>query len=292
MNDNLLKAKETDLCNFLIDNYPDKYTIQTATTVRGIEHSSMVVFSNTNRYFRFSTYEGGDGIDLLCRYHGCTYEEAVNQLLSYQSQHRAKKPLPKNVVPAKNGYRTKRNPAGADEMIQWVMQERNVDITEFVREGLAFANIENEAVFCNGDKYWIVASKNAKAKTKKLEVCFKGESCLPWVFKRGNSGRVFVCEGCFDAISLYALRKQKGDGDGLYIAMGGLKESAFEIALNEYCSDTDRASIFIATDWDTAGENFAQRICEKYGTRIYRPKNIIGKDWSDILQSKKRGDRK
>jgi len=265
----LKKAKQCDLYNFLLSHHPDLVKRE-GHSLRMLENNSLSIKEGWCGYHDFSTGENGNTVDFLTKHLGYGFVDAVLTLSNEESvAEYERKEQREFVIPAKT--------EGAFGYVFSYLKRRGISHDTLImlcHKGLLYQEAEtNNAIFLNRERSFY----ESRGTCGRYHKVIRKNPADFWYFSIGNeASKIYVCESCIDAISLYELLK---DNNAFYVGIGGIT--------NQRCIDRIGGLGFetiIAVDNDGAGE-----LCRK---RNEGYKSIIPvlKDWNEDLLNKTKGE--
>lgn len=226
-------------------------------------------------YFDNGAGRPGDGIDLLQRYFGCTFQDAVRALNDFSGVTIQEDTRP--VVGKPKGIDLPAPSTGRYNRLYAYLMSRGIPanaITYLVKQGLLYQEGErNNAVFVSHDRQYAEIRGTYTFGEKAFHQSQKAQSNLFWCFPSLEASEtVFVCEAAIDAISLAILRKKAGLPRAVYASIGGVANNG---SIENLCSTGK--TIILAVDNDEAGQECRSRFP---GLKYTIP---VNKDWNDDL---------
>ena len=292
------EANQIDLIEFLETECPDMVKYKNGNLVNA-DHDSLVIFSDG--YFRFSNGEAGSAVYYLHKYMDYSVSEAVKVLKAFKSSVERTRTLVERPESFNHTFYRPISNALANEAVKAYLTEERALSKNIINKLFDEGNIYSASVRGQGKQYacfsnckidFYILQNTEPNGTQKLIVSdcphgfwfFTSESrntChdIFDYYKKQNENYgyklpLFVCESSIDAISLYGLTEERG----IYVAMGGLKNGAFENIIKSFPNATE---IVLAVDNDPAGDKF----CKYKNYKRIKPE---AKDWNEDLQNKKR----
>lgn len=284
------KARHTNLYEYLRNKHFDEFTLE-GGSLRLKKNHSISIAPNYVGFYDFGTRESGDAIKFLMDYLGYTFQEAVKNLLAFDSV----------VVTFPENQARKREPDIAKEII---LPKKNIDsqsrviayllgrgicidiILKLIKQGLLYQSADtNNCVFVNYEKDYLeqrgtITKEYLKAGTEpfrqvkhtlKSNFWYMTQEEIPF----SEVEKILVCEAAIDAISLYQiLNKEMHTKEKLaYVSIGGVANQE----TIERLVATGKL-VVLAVDNDKAGED-----CRKRNRKL--PYLLpTYKDWNEELK--------
>lgn len=276
-------AKSVDLQRFLQDNFPDtiKYDYKTKS-FRNTKHDSLVI--NKHAWYQFSACRGGDTIEYLIQMLDMSFIDAVILLSAYGCDCQDATDTTSDVSDETIPFKLPQKASKINSLFRYMInrQIHSDTVQKLIDDNLIYEDTHANIVFtrntCN-KRMCIIKGTDPKHPFNKVITEVPHNY---WSFHVGeNPTKIYVCESPIDAISLY---EYLGHTDGIYTAMAGLKYMTLKRILNDFNKDNDK-EVYIAVDWDKAGQAF----CKKYSLdkefNILLPENNFEKtkDWNEVL---------
>ncbi len=292
-------ARKVDLFGFLLKNYPDAVKVE-QNSLRLKANRSITIKRGYCGYTDWATSETGNSIDMLMRYFGYSFVDAVAALcefagrFSYPQSRLHSLPQPDRTkaveasAPKDDTFvLPKRDPGRYSRLFAYLNKTRKLPqqiIGRLVDEGLLYQEEQTgNAVFINADQsFFEIRGTNSQVKFHKTGHRADRESDY-WSFNAKGPGTIptvaYICEGAIDAISLYLLRQSSApeSENGMYCSLCGV---ANQKRIERIKSDMSAigAETVIAVDSDMAGKR----------CRISNPDCQalipVGKDWNEDLK--------
>lgn len=279
------EARNANIYGYLVKFHEDDIIGAGAGRIRLKDYHSLVVTRGIPIYYRNSTGETGNPIELLMDYLGYSFVDAVIALsqfgddddYDYDFYHELKIPEHADIY---------------DRAAKYLTETRGIDsklVSKLMNEDLIYQEKGHNNICFEYDNYIeIHGSLSCKS--------FKGTSAGSksdgyWAFgftnKPKDRSTCYVCESAIDAMSLFCIMDEaaKRDGDmtpqSYYASMGGLKQGTLNRIRKEF------KHVILAVDNDTArydtdkdaGGNFCNKLQNSLLLRIIPTK----KDWNDDL---------
>ena len=272
------KARRANLFDFLRTFHAGKIELDRhGKTLRLAVNHSISVKDGYSGYLDFATNEHGNGIDLLCRHFGYTFQAAVLALcdVSDFSFSSPSKPLTTRkqeiqLPPVASDYR---------RMMAYLTQSRHLPaplVQMLIDKRLLYqAANTNNAVFVSLKRDF--AELRGTLTAKPYHGIAKGSRHDgAWAFRLGTDAELaYICESAIDAISLAAIL----GASAYYVSIAGAAKQAAIDRIKK-----SRLTVVIATDNDQAGDECRRRNSD---CDTLRPES---KDWNEDLRKwKNRG---
>ena len=258
------------------------------------EHDSLHIKDNgpgeRGQWFRFSENKGGDNIGLLREYMDMSFIDAVEALTG---EHIDRTYTPSHTYEPKPVQQTARELSLAEadncrRVFAYLCKTRGLDyemLSALVKKGVISKEEKTGNVLF---KYFDTDGKviGAEKVGTSTEHKFKGIATGSvgghgFEVVRGTGEKAFFFESAIDMLSYLQMHSKELDNCRL-VSMMGVKPS---IVLDTMLRHNIAAeNVFLCSDNDTAGNEFAQRLQEQYPDmkRIITPDTY--KDWNDMLR--------
>ena len=258
------------------------------------EHDSLHIKDNgpgeRGQWFRFSENKGGDNIGLLREYMDMSFIDAVEALTG---EHIDRTYTPSHTYEPKPVQQTARELSLAEadncrRVFAYLCKTRGLDydmLSALVKKGIISQEEKTGNVLF---KYFDTDGKviGAEKVGTSTEHKFKGIATGSvgghgFEVVRGTGEKAFFFESAIDMLSYLQMHSKELDNCRL-VSMMGVKPS---IVLDTMLRHNIAAeNVFLCSDNDTAGNEFAQRLQEQYPDmkRIITPDTY--KDWNDMLR--------
>ncbi len=265
-------ARVANLYSFLAQYHASDIIIEYGS-IRLISNHSISIKKGYCGYCDFATGETGNSVDLLVRYLGYSFPDAVLALCENNS--------PACSTPAScSGYITGRDIElpkpfnGQYRQLYAYLMSRGIDskiIDDLVQKKLLYqSDYMNNAVFLNTEKDWAELRGMTAKPFHRIATASRSDGfwCL---HSENGSDTAYVCESAIDAISLYQIHIGKKIDTGNYISIGGVSKQS---AINRIKRDF---TAILAVDNDNAGQ-----ICRDKNPELdfILP---VHKDWNEDL---------
>ena len=286
--ESIYHARNVDLYTFLTRYHSSEIDHEGKKYIRLKEHHSIVIEQGHSHYVRYSEKdETGNPIDLLVRYLGYGFEEAVialNTSLTEAPPRMVMASVPscdrkidcEDLIFPPIGEQPFRRVYSYLTLTRMIAPEA---VNWLIRAGLLYQDKQyGNAVFINRERSY--AEIRGTLSNVRYHRCIRSAGDVSyWYFKAGgrNSSVAFICEGAIDAISLYELqrRRWKMDVPAIYCSMGGVGNQRVIEAIEH----VGFSKVILAVDNDSAGEKC--RLMNRHlGCMIPE-----GKDWNETLKS-------
>lgn len=259
------------------------------------EHDSLHIKDNDSgergQWFRFSENKGGDNIGFLREYMGLSFVEAVEALIgehidrSYTASSRTYQPKPVQQTARELSLAEADN---ARRVFAYLCKTRGLDydmVSALVRSGVIAQEEKTGNVLF---KYYDEQGKviGAEKVGTSTEHKFKGIATGSagghgFEVVRGSGENAFFFESAIDMLSYLQIHDKELDNCRL-ISMMGVKPNIVFDTMQRH--NIPPENVFLCSDNDTAGNEFADRLREEYPDmkRIITPDTY--KDWNDMLR--------
>lgn len=269
----ILAAKNGRLFEFLMCCHPSSFKRE-GNSLRLQSNRSISVKRGYYGYLDFSTGETGDGIDLLVRHLGYTFQDAVTALSGFVTG------TSKPGSVGKSGQQTLQLPECSPHTsaVEQYLCRRGIPqgvIRNLLERKLLYQDAEHSnAVFLSRRKDF--AEIRGTIQGKVYHSVRKKSSDLFWGYHPDPETRctkAFVCEGAIDALSLYVLHilNQQADPGYVYCSIAGVANQKTIDRIASYLP------IVLAVDNDEAGQKCRER---NPGVEAVIPSK---KDWNEDL---------
>lgn len=258
------------------------------------EHDSLHIKDNApgerGVWHRFSTGEGGDNIGFLREYMGMSFVDAVKALTG---EHIDRIYTPSRTYEPKPVQQAARELSLAEadnarRVFAYLCKTRGLDydlIASLVRQGVIAQEEKTGNVlfkYYDTDGKVIGAEKVGTSTEQKFKGIATGSAAgHGFEVVRGSGENAFFFESAIDMLS-YMQMHDKELTDCRLVSMMGVKPNiVFDTMLRHNISPEN---VFLCSDHDTAGNEFAQRLQEQYPDmkRVVTPDTY--KDWNDMLR--------
>ena len=272
-------ARKANLFEFLRTHHADAIELDKhGKTLRLTTNHSISIKDDYSGYLDFATNEHGNGIDLLTRYFGYNFQEAVLALCGTPEAFSFSSPLKKTTEMKEKKVSEKifqLPPAASDyrRMMAYLTKSRQLPaslVQSLIDKRLLYqAAKTNNAVFVSAKRDFAELRGTLTVKPfHGIVANSRPDGC--WCFSTGaDASIVYICESAIDAMSLAVFRDYES---AYYVSIGGAGKQA--------AIDRIKGSglqVVIATDNDEAGDACRDNNAE---CKTIRPQN---KDWNDDL---------
>ena len=262
------------------------------------EHDSMRIFLNTNSYYRYSTEQGGTGIDFLVNECHLDYKAAVNLLadkMGIQSEEHkisSKKTVEQKPQEKSAAFALPKK-AENNKRVYAYLASRGLSgdlIHDFIKKGLLYESAEKHNCVFVGRNEKGIPEIGMQRGTYSFGNAFKGDVAgsnykYAVIYSAAEKPtKVYVFEAPIDMMSYIALYGT--ESTAAYLAMGSTTKRE---SLKHYISrHPEITEICVRLDNDEAGLKAAHKIKDEFhdlSVSIGIPKH--GKDWNEQLMVKK-----
>jgi len=259
--DEIRSARKADIYGFLLSHHHSEVQ-KVGQYLQLRRHDSLFVKKGFPGFFRFSTEESGNPIDLLVDYFGYSFTDAVRALngstapsgeyVSYAPTDLPVKVVA-NALPACGQPPYKRAYA-------YLTITRGISgdtINALISRGLIYQDVRGNVVFINRLQNYCEI-RGSCSHVKYHQILKIDDSSPFWSFTVGKgTPTFFICESSIDAISLYELQKQQASlrPGSVFCSIGGAGKQRTISRLEEQ----KPGSLVLAVDNDTAGEECRRR---------------------------------
>ena len=268
------RVKEIDIIGYLEAYHPTLILYKNYEHINP-SHDSLKFYKN--RYYQFSKGEGGDLVDYLHDFGDMSKSEIRAELESTDYGCGIVR------IPTKKEAKTLKVPKRCDANLpvaKRYLEEREIDVAlieDFINEGLLYADVFKNCVFCNEGKIYISRATSQDAAVPKATSVSAENNYFLYNYGGEFAGRIYAFESVIDLMSFLDYKQEPG----YYVAMAGLKDGVLEKVEKELNPNKDK-EIVLCVDWDAAGEEFAGK--HKQYKRYTRPEGYeLCKDWNEFL---------
>lgn len=258
------------------------------------DHDSLHIKDNSSgergAWFRFSEDKGGDNIGFLREYMDMSFVDAVEALTG---EHIDRNYTPSRTYEQKPKIVTARELSLAEadnarRVFAYLCKTRGLDydlVASLVRQGVIAQEEKTGNVlfkYCDDQGKVIGAEKVGTSTDHKFKGIATGSAAgHGFEVVRGTGEKAFFFESAIDMLS-YLQMHNKELTDCRLVSMMGVKPNiVLDTMLRHNISPEN---VFLCSDNDTAGNDFAQRLQEQYPDmkRVITPDTY--KDWNDMLR--------
>ena len=258
------------------------------------DHDSLHIKDNgpgeRGAWFRFSEDKGGDNIGFLREYMGMSFVDAVEALTG---EHIDRTYTPSRSYEPKPVQQTARELSLAEadnarRVFAYLCKTRGLDydlVASLVRQGVIAQEEKTGNVlfkYYDTDGKVIGAEKVGTSTDHKFKGIATGSAAgHGFEVVRGTGEKAFFFESAIDMLS-YLQMHDKGLDNCRLVSMMGVKPNIVLDTMLRNNISPDQ--VFLCSDNDTAGNEFAQRLQEQYPDmkRVITPNTY--KDWNDMLR--------
>lgn len=253
------------------------------------EHDSVNIKDNApgekGQWYRFSTGQGGDNIGFIQEFMGLSFKEAVEALNGEHYERSFAPPYPEKQQSAREIYLSEN--ADCKRVFAYLCKSRGLDyemIADLVRNGKISQEQKTGNVlfkYFDTDGKIIGAEKVGTSTDHKFKGIAQGSySSHGFEIVCGTGENAYFFESAIDLLSY--LQMNKNLDNCRLISMMGVKPNIVIDTMNR--QNIAPENIYICSDNDTAGNDFASKLQQKYPEikRISTPENF--KDWNDMLR--------
>ena len=258
------------------------------------DHDSLHIKDNgpgeRGAWFRFSEDKGGDNIGFLREYMGMSFVDAVEALTG---EHIDRTYTPSRTYEQKPKAVTARELSLAEadnarRVFAYLCKTRGLDydlVASLVRQGVIAQEEKTGNVlfkYYDTDGKVIGAEKVGTSTDHKFKGIATGSaSGHGFEVVRGSGEKAFFFESAIDMLSYLQMHDKELENCRLVSMMGVKPNIVLDTMLRHNISPDN---VFLCSDNDTAGNEFAQRLQEQYPDmkRIVTPDTY--KDWNDMLR--------
>lgn len=229
------------------------------------EHDSLIMYPNTNSYYRFSTGKGGSNIDLYMELTGSDYTESVKALKNlngieptaptFEIQQKPKKEFepPK---PTENKY---------SRMFAYLSKTRCIDnmvINDLTKRKLMYQDERGNVIFsCLDNKQNMVGGIIRGTGTTPFKGQVPSSNIENGFFVNNEAKTLYVTEAPIDTLSIMTFKKAEKNKvkDYSYLALGGNNPEALTNTLK---NNPNINKVVLCLDNDKAGQLIKQRLVQ------------------------------
>ena len=266
------------------------------------EHDSLMIYPETNSFYRFSTGIGGSVIDFVMHFGGLTKQEAIKTLKEKYSGRQfeytpTKQTINSNPSKPKKEFTLPQKFSGKfTRAFAYLVKTRCIDsavVQKCIKDGLLYEDNKHNVVFVGKDKDGNTeyATRHTTLTGSDFKRDVAGSRQDIGFFINNNTDRLYVCEAPIDALSIMSLMKQQGKPitNASYLATCGTgKDAALFTRLND---NPQVKEVILANDNDVAGQQANKKILDKLQTdyphihtAVLKPKHE--KDINDCLRKR------
>ncbi len=273
------RARKADLYRYLVVNHP--YSIGFEGNYLYLkEYDSLYVKKGASCFFRFSSQEAENSIDLLVNYLGYSFPDAVSALCEVPTSSAKSEDCIPRVSLVHSPVFPERGSFPFKKVFAYLTRSRRLSpevVNKLICKGLIYQDINGNAVFINHSQtYCEIRGTYSDIKYHRSLRLQGGVPYWSVGVGKGNICKAYICEGCIDAISLYELHSsiRAIKEPTIYCSIGGVsKQKAIDCI-----AGLKGASVILAVDNDPAGEKCRQ---STPSLAYILPQ---GKDWNDDLR--------
>ena len=258
------------------------------------EHDSLHIKDNgpgeRGQWFRFSENKGGDNIGLLREYMDMSFIDAVEALTG---EHIDRTYTPSNTYESKPVQQTARELSLAEadncrRVFAYLCKTRGLDydmLSALIKKGVISQEEKTGNVlfkYFDTDGKVIGAEKVGTSTEHKFKGIATGSAGgHGFEVVRGTGEKAFFFESAIDMLSYLQMHSNELDNCRLVSMMGVKPSIVLDTMLRHNIAPEN---VYLCSDNDTAGNEFAQRLQEQYPDmkRIITPDTY--KDWNDMLR--------
>ena len=280
------EARNANIYGYLINFHEDEIISAGTGRVRLKDYNSLVITQGIPFFYRNSTGERGNPIELLTDYMGYTFVDAVISLSQFEDN---------DYYELNHKFTIPEHADIYDRAAKYLIKTRGIDsklVSKLMKEGLIYQEKDhNNICFKYGNYIELHGSLSYKS--------FKGtaagsESNGYWAFGFTDSPKkesiCYVCESAIDSMSLFCIMNETAKRNGemepqcYFASMGGLKQGTLDRIRKEFkhvILAVDNDSVRVDTSED-AGKTF----CNKDQNCMLLRKIPLRKDWNEDLLAK------
>ncbi|QIK56344.1 DUF1738 domain-containing protein [Erysipelothrix sp. HDW6A] len=269
------------------------------------EHDSLVIYTDKNDFFRYSTQTGGDIINFVMHFKDLEFKEALNDIQGFYHKYQPSvqetktfnKQKDENIIasielpePAKDNK----------QVINYLSKTRCLPaglVQDFIDEGYLYQDSHDNCVFVGKfEDMNVNAVRRAAKKSSNFKADVEGSYKQGGFYYGNDSKTLIVTEGVIDAMSLMAIRSDYKSFDYLSVNGVGNTHNALKFQMDKREGKDKYERIIFALDNDDAGQDATLRAI-KFMNNEYPGIDVEytypeSKDWNAELihQTKKHDD--
>lgn len=254
------------------------------------EHDSLHIKNNeageVGKWFRFSENKGGSNIQFVQEFMGLDFISAV-ELLSNEKAIPFHSHSISKAEPPKNREITLHESTDLSRTMHYLHNVRGLSTTSLEKltaEGrLSQEEKTGNAVFKIFDENGLLIGAEKVGTSNVRFKSFDKGAADGYGFEivSGKPANTYFFESAIDAISFADLHSEQSDYR--LVSMAGVKPSVVTETMKRYAISPE--NIYLCTDNDKAGNEFAEKLITQYPT-MKRVTPNGAKDWNDILQGR------
>lgn len=263
-----------------------------------MEHDSLMIYTDKNDFYRFSTAKGGTIIDFIMHMEDVDFNTAVNKARDYYYQYEpgAQEYTPRQSIKS-NNLKNMELPEPAEDnkkVISYLTKTRGLPVgivNDFINKGLLYQDKLDNCVFVGKlEDTALFATRRAAKKSSFFRADVASSIGEVGIFYKNGGNNLILTEGIIDAMSLMTLKANDKNYD--YLSVNGVGKAKqvlnFHMVKRPEAENYDR--VIIAFDNDTAGEeatnDLIEFINEKYpDLDVFHAYPPNAKDWNDELMN-------
>lgn len=268
----------------------NEYTMQ--------EHDSMRIYDNrsgeTGKWYRFSQNRGGTNIDFVREFMGKSFADAVDLLNGEYTISHTQNAERRSAVPTAE-ERTEQDEIHIEEnadkkrAIAYLSQTRGLEyslVTYLIKSGQLTqeAKTGNAVFLIKDENCKTVGAEKVGTSTEKRYKGIEAGSDSRYGFEvvRGNGKNAMFFESAIDMLSFLQLYGE-GLSDFRLVSMAGVKPDTVEATIKR--NGISPENVYLCSDNDKAGNEFADKLIEKYPQMRRITAQNEFKDWNDQLRN-------
>lgn len=269
------------------------------------EHDSLVIYTDKNDFFRYSTQAGGDIINFVMHFKDLDFKEALKDIQDFYHKYQPTVQETKSLSVKKNediivSVELPEPAKDNKKVLNYLTQSRCLPaglIQDFIDEGYLYQDSHDNCVFVG--KYEdmnINGVRRAAKKSSNFKADVEGSYKQGGFYYGNDSKTLIVTEGVIDAMSLMAIRSDYKDYDYLSVNGVGNTHNALKFHMDKRNGKEQYERVILALDNDDAGQDATLRAI-KYMNSEYAGITVEytypeSKDWNAELvhQTKKHDD--
>lgn len=269
------------------------------------EHDSLVIYTDKNDFFRYSTHAGGDIINFVMHFKDLDFKEALKDIQDFYHKYQPTVQETKSLSVKKNediivSVELPEPAKDNKKVLNYLTQSRCLPaglIQDFIDEGYLYQDSHDNCVFVG--KYEdmnINGVRRAAKKSSNFKADVEGSYKQGGFYYGNDSKTLIVTEGVIDAMSLMAIRSDYKDYDYLSVNGVGNTHNALKFHMGKRNGKEQYERVILALDNDDAGQDATLRAI-KYMNSEYAGITVEytypeSKDWNEELvhQTKKHDD--
>lgn len=227
------------------------------------EHDSLIIYTDKNDFYRWSTAKGGNIIDFVMHMQDVDFKEALKLVKNYYNEY---EPGVQNYAVSKGKQKNMIDPTELPEpaednkkVISYLTKTRALPIgvvNDFIERGLLYQDKQDNCVFVGKlNEVALYAGRRGAKKSSNFKMDVASSISEVGVFYENKGDSLILTEGVIDAMSIMTLKSTSKNYD--YLSTNGVAKAKqvlrFHMVKRDKENQYDR--IIIAFDNDKAGED-------------------------------------